>query len=110
MRAFGVRALLIYCTDYHCSHSTTISADACDQWGDDIRLSDLEPKFTCKACGKKGADVRPDFEDARALPEKPDHHTFEVVVRALPKLNARNARSFVTRPSLSGHGAQGRAL
>jgi hypothetical protein len=25
------------------------------------RLSDLEPQFTCSACGKRGADVRPDF-------------------------------------------------
>jgi hypothetical protein len=26
-----------------------------------VRLSDLEPRFVCKACGKPGADVRPDF-------------------------------------------------
>jgi hypothetical protein len=39
MRDMGVRGLLIYCADYHCSHSTAISAD---QWPDDIRLSDLE--------------------------------------------------------------------
>jgi hypothetical protein len=25
------------------------------------RLSDLEPRFVCTACGKRGADVRPDF-------------------------------------------------
>jgi hypothetical protein len=31
-------------------------------WGDDVRLSDLEPKFTCKACGRRGAEVRPLFE------------------------------------------------
>jgi len=24
-------------------------------------LSDIEPDFVCKACGKRGADVRPDF-------------------------------------------------
>jgi hypothetical protein len=24
-------------------------------------LSDVEPDFVCKACGKRGADVRPDF-------------------------------------------------
>jgi hypothetical protein len=35
------------------------------RWGDDVRLSDLEPKFTCKACGRHGADVRPLFEKAR---------------------------------------------
>jgi len=32
-----------------------------DQWPDDARLPDLEDKFVCSTCGKKGADVRPDF-------------------------------------------------
>jgi hypothetical protein len=58
MRCSGVRGLLIYCSDHHCSHSIAISADP---WPDHVRLSDLEPRLTCKACGKKGADVRPDF-------------------------------------------------
>src|SRR4051812_11231913 len=58
MRASGVRGLLIYCADYHCSHSTAICAE---RWADDVRLSDLEPLFVCKACGKHGAGVRPDF-------------------------------------------------
>jgi hypothetical protein len=58
MRSTGVRGLLIYCSDYKCSHSMAISGDA---WPDDVRLSDLEPRFVCKACGKRGADVRPDF-------------------------------------------------
>jgi hypothetical protein len=58
MRASGVRGLLIYCSDYQCSHSTTISAD---RWPDHVRLSDIEPKFACQACGIRGADVRPDF-------------------------------------------------
>jgi hypothetical protein len=43
---------------YRCSHSMVMSAD---QWPDDLRLSDIEPRFVCKACGKRGADVRPDF-------------------------------------------------
>jgi hypothetical protein len=58
MRDMGVRGLLIYCQDYKCSHSLAISTD---RWADDLRLSDIEPRFTCKACGKRGADVRPDF-------------------------------------------------
>jgi hypothetical protein len=62
MRASGVRGLLIYCSDYRCSHSTAISGD---RWPDDVRLSDIEPRFTYQACGKKGADVRPDFPQAR---------------------------------------------
>jgi hypothetical protein len=59
MRASGVRGLLIYCADYHCSRSVTRSAD---QWLDDVRLSDLEARFVCKACGKRAADARPDFD------------------------------------------------
>ena len=43
MRASGVRGMLIYCSDYHCSHWTAISGDP---WPDDVRLSDLEPRFT----------------------------------------------------------------
>jgi hypothetical protein len=62
MRDMGVRGLLIYCADYRCSHSTAISGD---RWPDDVRLSDIEPKFS-KACGKQGADVRPDFNWNRA--------------------------------------------
>jgi hypothetical protein len=38
------------------SHSVTIDAG---QWPDDVRLSDLAPKFICQACGQRGADVRP---------------------------------------------------
>jgi len=41
MREMGVRGNLIYCSDYHCSHSIAIGAD---QWPDDVRLSDLESR------------------------------------------------------------------
>jgi len=59
MRASGVRGLLICCSDYRCSHSITVNAD---QWPDETRLSDLEKQFTCSVCGRKGAEVRPDFD------------------------------------------------
>jgi hypothetical protein len=62
MRDMGVRGILIYCSDYKCSNSTVISGDP---WPDDLRLSDIEPLFVCKACGKRGADVRGTFEDAK---------------------------------------------
>src|SRR5438034_593591 len=58
MRSSGVRGVLVYCSDYRCSHSIAIPADG---WPDDVRLSDIEPRFVCKACGKRGADVRPHF-------------------------------------------------
>jgi len=63
MREMGVRGLLIYCADYRCSHSIAISGDA---WPDDARLSDIEERFTCRVCGKRGADVRPDWRQASA--------------------------------------------
>jgi hypothetical protein len=59
MRSSGVRGLLVYCGDYRCSHYIAIGGD---RWPDHVRLSDLEPKFVCSACGKRGADVRPDFD------------------------------------------------
>ena len=61
MREMGVRGLLIYCADYRCSHSILISGDG---WPD-VKLSDIEERFTCRVCGKRGADVRPDFNGAR---------------------------------------------
>jgi len=58
MRAADVRGLLIYCGDCHCSHSIAISAD---QWPDDVRLSDIEDRFVCKACGKRSIIAAPIF-------------------------------------------------
>ena len=57
----GPRRLIVYCSDFKCSHSVVLDAAP---WGDDVRLSDLEPRFTCRACGRRGADVRPLFEKA----------------------------------------------
>jgi hypothetical protein len=47
----GVRGVLVYCADYHCSHSVAINAD---RWPDGERLSDIEPRFVCAACGNRG--------------------------------------------------------
>jgi hypothetical protein len=63
MRAAGVRKVLVYCSDYHCSHSTSMSAD---RWPDDVRLSDIEGAFVCTTCGSSGADVRPDWQTVNA--------------------------------------------
>jgi hypothetical protein len=52
MRDSGVRGILVYCSDYRCSHSIALMAD---------RLSDIEPHFVCSVCGKLGADVRANF-------------------------------------------------
>jgi hypothetical protein len=55
----GVRGLLVYCSDYNCSHSVAISGD---RWPDHLRLSDLEPLFGCQACRTRPAELRPDFD------------------------------------------------
>jgi hypothetical protein len=62
MRESGPTRLIVYCGDYKCAHSVVIDAT---RWADDVRLSDREPKFTCRACGHRGADVRPLFEKKR---------------------------------------------
>jgi hypothetical protein len=46
MRAGGVHGLLVYCSDYRCSHHIEISAEPLP---DEVRLSDLQPCFVQKA-------------------------------------------------------------
>jgi hypothetical protein len=40
--AGGPIGILVYCADYRCSHSIDMPAD---QWPDDVRLFDIEPRF-----------------------------------------------------------------
>ena len=65
MRQSGARGLLVFCTDHRCSHSIALPADKVDQWPDRVRLSDLDPHFSCMACGRRGADVRPHLAPAK---------------------------------------------
>ncbi|MGY4513371.1 hypothetical protein [Bradyrhizobium sp. USDA 3650] len=58
MRAMGVRGVLVYCR-HRCGHHTEISADA---WGDDVKLSDIEPNTKR---GKRGAEIRPNYDPAK---------------------------------------------
>jgi hypothetical protein len=75
MRTSGVRGLPIYCADYKCSYSIAISGD---RWADDVRLSDLEQRFVCNACGCRGADVRPDFDwEKKTRNPAPRRHKLE---------------------------------
>jgi hypothetical protein len=59
-----VRGVLVYCADFQCSHRVAMNAA---QWPDDLRLSDIELRFVYAACGKRGADVRPDFNWGRSV-------------------------------------------
>lgn len=67
MRASGVRGILIYCSDYHCSHSVAVNADL---WANHTRLPDIEDQFVCQSCGSRAADVRPDFDRERNVMER----------------------------------------
>ena len=80
MRESGVRGLLVYCQDHRCSHSLAISGDA---WPDDARLSDIEARFVCTACGKRG----PTCGRASFLERKP----VEELILPLPE-TAQNPR------------------
>jgi hypothetical protein len=57
LRESGVRGVLIYCSDYHCSHSIATSGDDRITSG----CQTLSPRFICIACGQRGADIRPHF-------------------------------------------------
>jgi hypothetical protein len=58
LREMGVRGVVVWCANYRCSHWVAISADP---WPDQTRLSDIEERFVCTACGGRGADVRPNW-------------------------------------------------
>jgi hypothetical protein len=47
MHETGVHGLLIYCADFRCRHSIAIRGD----------LSEIEPRFVCRACGKARSGV-----------------------------------------------------
>ena len=51
--------LRVYCQDYRCSHNVTMNGD---QWPDHVRLTEIEDRFICTACGKRGATIRGDSD------------------------------------------------
>ena len=83
MRASGVRNVLIYCTDYRCSHCIMVPDDP-DRWSDELRMSDIEDRFACTACGKRGADIRPDWRTV----ERPHGKLHEMRERYMKELSA----------------------
>jgi DNA-binding PadR family transcriptional regulator len=96
MREMNVRGLLINCSDYRCSHWIAIIAD---QWAVDRQAVGLKPRFTCQACGRKGADVRPNFHWEAEAPTG----AFNIIRSGLhPFLDFEvNAPIFSTNESLS---------
>jgi hypothetical protein len=66
MRPSGVRGLLIYCSDYHCSHRTAMSGES--RWPVDVCLSDLEP-HVCSVLKQRDGLITP-FRTERVQPTK----------------------------------------
>ena len=62
MRQSDAHDLIAYCTAPLCGHHVVVDAS---QWPDDVRISDLEPRFVCSKCGGKGADIRPHWPAPR---------------------------------------------
>jgi hypothetical protein len=69
MRESGVRGLLLFCSDYRCSHNVTLTPSVVDQWPDDLRLSDLEPRFVCQGLSETWSKYQSGLEtsERRAL-------------------------------------------
>jgi hypothetical protein len=61
MREQDARGILVCCADYTCSHSIA----QCGPLAGRSPALRSRAAFICKACGKRGADVRPDFNWSR---------------------------------------------
>jgi hypothetical protein len=93
MRAAGVRGLLIYCSNYKCSHSTAISGD---RWPDGVRLSDLGAAFHLPG-GQRAAKGAP-TSGRISIGRK------RAAARRLRRFRARSARGRCPRAARSGPG------
>ena len=95
MREMGVRGVLVYCADYHCSHSMAMNAD---HWPDDVRLSNLEPRFVCRACGRLQLEQAADRCDGSPGRKSPASESMarvgvKVIHAQRPKAGTRRIRS-----------------
>jgi hypothetical protein len=59
-RAHDLTHLLIYCTNFpvFCYHDARMPID---RFSDDAMLDDIQARCRCTKCGKKGAEIRPDW-------------------------------------------------
>lgn len=64
MRANGVRSLDVSCLGNDCHHHAVIDASGL---ADDLTVPSFGPRMRCQRCGRLGADVRPNWNDRRAI-------------------------------------------
>src|SRR5947207_5084981 len=109
MRESGVRGVLVWCTDYRCSHYIEMSADRSP---DDLRVSDIEHRFVCTACGRREPTSARTSARGGSLWGSDVHrnsgHWIGVERRAIPPKwpengRARQASSRARRPSGGAH-------
>ena len=62
MRANGVHSVAVYCLGRRCDHQAVLKVD---HMPNDVEVPSLGRRMVCTACGLIGADVRPDWGDAR---------------------------------------------
>ena len=62
MRETGATRIIVFCRDYCCSHNVQMDAS---RWPDEVRISDVEPRFICTVCGKRGSSIRSADEPPR---------------------------------------------
>jgi hypothetical protein len=74
MPSAGPTHLLNYSGDYKCAHSVVIDSL---RWPDDVRLSDLQSKFTCQACASAPRATERNVTGARRglFYQVPDHRS-----------------------------------
>ena len=60
MRANGVWALVVWCTNITCRHEAIVNVDSL---GDDVPVPSLGPRMRCQRCGQLGADARPNWNE-----------------------------------------------
>jgi hypothetical protein len=75
----GVRGVLVCCADYRCGHSMAMNAD---RWTDDVRLSDIEPRFVCAASFSRPRAQLPGKSKAASITLRLGHR------RAIARRNA----------------------
>lgn len=47
----------MFCQDRRGSHNVKLTAEYVDRWPDELRISPLELRFVCTACGMRGSNI-----------------------------------------------------
>ena len=63
MRANGVRSLIVICTNATCRHEAIVNVDG---QSDDAFVPAFGRLMRCQKCGRRGADVRPNWNERNA--------------------------------------------